>query len=215
MSRLWLRGIEVIRWFRCNLNLISRWNAANNTLLSAGSRFTIFPVLRYSKYSLEKLLIPAGTSVLIAAEERKGGGGVAGEGGREGGRRGSEIGVRFNSNESRNCFTQSAIICLKILPRIRERVRRLIRYEYYSMCIAERVWLRADRAIIDSMPMRSFCLCNKTTWARGSACVLAALVPPPNQRSGCVSGEILLVFVNIEDSRLRKRRREWWRYNGN
>lgn len=37
-----------------------------------------------------------------------------GEGGR--GRR-RDIGVRFNSNEPRNCFTQSAIICLKILPR--------------------------------------------------------------------------------------------------
>lgn len=35
---------------------------------------------------------------------------------KEGGR-GRDIGVRFNSNEPRNCFTQSAIICLKILPR--------------------------------------------------------------------------------------------------
>lgn len=72
--------------------------------------------------------------------------GRGGTGGREGGR---VIGVRFNSNEPRNCFTQSAIICLKILPRIPRTVRRLIWYEYYSMCIAERVWLRADRTIID------------------------------------------------------------------
>jgi len=36
-------------------------------------------------------------------------------GAKGGGRR-----VRFNSNEPRNCFTQLAIICLKILPRIRE-----------------------------------------------------------------------------------------------
>lgn len=41
---------------------------------------------------------------------------------RSAGWRGGEIGVRFNSNEPRNCFTQSAIICLKILPRIRERL---------------------------------------------------------------------------------------------